>query len=240
MFKISTASAATITMLATHPANAVEITGGSIKLGYSQFTNQTTTGQTLSNTTLDTSTELGFNRNTSAQLDLGLNSYGASNFDGHNVALHGIYHANETTSFGAFIGQDGLESNDVNFAGFELGVEAQALDLETFFMTDIDNNSDGRIFGISGDYEITDSFEVTGQILLGDFGNLNFDRYSVGVRYKTSNSFALTADLGAARAEAFGVSDSETFIALGAEYKFGAERGATFGKRSLLSVIPGL
>ncbi len=234
---ITVFGAGTLLLFST-PVLAAELTGGRINLEYSQLTEKVG-GETLNKTSLDTATEIGFTKSAAMQVDLGTYKYGATNLDGHNVALHGIFHMNETTSFGAYIGQDGLESSDANFAGLEFGIEGQSIEFEAYYLADTDNSGDNNVFGLHANYDFTSNFAVTGEVMSGNFGAADVTNYSVGVRYSATPSFALTADIGAMDTEALGVSGNDTFVAVGAEYTFGAARGATFGKRSLLSVIPG-
>ncbi|MCP4819811.1 MAG: hypothetical protein GY883_11530 [Shimia sp.] len=240
MKSLALAAAGLSALVVTHAA-AAEFTGGEIQLSYSQFA-QDQGGLTLSKTSLDTSVEYGFSRNVGMQFDLGTKYYGASSSSGYAVAMHGQYHVNDNATLGVFIGQDGFSSGTVMFAGVEAGIETNRMSLEAFAMSDIEDNSNGRILGLSADYDINGIWKVTGNLESGNYGggNAEISRYSVGVRYETGSRFAFTADIGAARGVSLGVSSNDTFFAIGGQWTMGTKRGTTFGSRSLLSPIPGL
>ncbi|MGR3713371.1 MAG: hypothetical protein ACU0A6_09655 [Shimia sp.] len=233
-------AAALATAFSASFASAAEITGGKVNLTYSRFTDSPG-GATLSKTSLDASTEIGFNKNIGMQVDLGTQAYGASGLTGYNLALHGQYHLNDKATLGAFVGQDTLSSANASFTGLEFGIENNSMSFQAFAMSDLESDSSAKLVGLHADYDINGFWQVTGNLVSGNYGgsDANLSLYSIGVRYETGNNFALTADLGAARGDAFGVSSTETFLALGGELTFGAERGTTFGKRSLISTIPG-
>ena len=46
-------------------------------------------------------------------------------------------------------------------------------------------------------------------------------------------------EVGSAKASALGLSGSEPFVGLGGRVTFGADRGTTFDRRSLLDLLPG-
>ena len=190
---------------------------------------------------MDGAFEVGFNKLIATQLDLGTHKFGGTNFSGNSIALHGILHSSETLSFGAFVGRDSLESADREFAGLEVGFEADSFDIEGYYLNKIDNQESFDVLGVSGNYHLSDTFALTGSLESGDIGSsFSMKRYALGMRYMVSTGVTLTADIGASEAESFGVRGSETFVGVGAEFTFGAARGATFGKRSLFEVIPGL
>lgn len=229
------------------PAFSLEITGGDVVLGYSAFSEKVD-GETLSQTSIEGSLELGFTKEFGAQADFGvqqfeqLNNVGADNAT--NFTLHGLYHMSETTTFGAFYGRDSLEDLDLDFYGLEAGFEGPNFDVEAYFGTgELDGvDGDGNVFGVSGAYELTSSFELIGSYAKASFdGDLDVSTFEAGVAYNVNDSVQLAATLGRLTGEVEGLgSESEDYFGLEAEYSFGAARGATFGERGLLHLIPGL
>jgi hypothetical protein len=234
-------------MTIAQPALSLEMTGGDIALGYSAFSEKVE-GETLSQTSIEGSLELGFTKEFGAQVDFGvqqfeqLNNLGADNAT--NVTLHGLYHMNETATFGAFYGRDSLEDLDLDFYGLEAGFEGSGFDVEAYFGTGELDGVDGKgnVFGVSGAYELTSSFELIGSFAKASFdGDVDVSTFEAGVAYNFTNSVQIAATLGRLSGEVEGLgSESEDYFGLEAEYSFGAARGATFGERGLIHLIPGL
>lgn len=231
----------TFAILATSAqAEYARVTGGSVELRYSSFDKEVA-GETVDRSSVGGSVELGFNRNFAAQLDLFSHEYGASDLSGTSAALHGIYHLNGLTSLGLFAGQESIEDETVDFYGVEAGFEFARGDAEAYFMMGDYEGYEGNIYGVSGQYEIMRWLSLTAAVDIGDFdGGVVLERRMIGVEADLGN-FALTADLGNGDAELDGLaSGSEGFLALGARFDFGAERGATFDPRGLGLLVPGL
>lgn len=218
-------------------AGAAELTGGSIDLGYSAFTDDTD----VSRTALRGQAELGFNRHFGLQLDLGSYNFDAQDETGTNVSLHGTFHLNETTSFGAFYTRDDIGSGDADFFGVEAGFDfSNAVGAEVYFSTGDDNGVDGDVFGFDLAYNVNDQIALN-----AGFDRASFDlgadltRLSVGVEYQTPGFANYYAEFGNVDANLMGLGGSESYIGLGVRLDFGADRGATFGQRGLLDILPG-
>jgi hypothetical protein len=228
-------------------SQAFEVTGGEISLGYSAFV-ETPGGETFSNTTLSGSIELGFTRDFSAQVDLSLYQFnqlsalGANN--GNNLTLHGIYHIDESISVGGFYGMDRIEDLDLDFYGAEVGYESASFEAEAYFaIGEIDGLSgDGSVIGLSGAFPVADNLDMIGSASFGKIdGGVNFNLIEAGVLYDVSNNFGVSASYGVADGSIGGFdTSSEGYFAVEAEITFGADRGATFGERGILRLIPGL
>ncbi len=224
----------------TSPVAAMELNGGDFNVNYSWF-DQKVGDETVDTFSFDGAVEVGFNQNFAAQLDLGRYSFGLIDERGTNIALHGIYHLNEATALGAFYGADDILSDSTDFYGVEAAYNTDQYEVEAYFGTGEDSGVDGNVYGILGAYDVTEGIAVTGSLERADIdGGFEYSKYAIGVRFSASPQAALTASIGSAEAEAGSLSGSETFFSIGAEFKFGQKAGATFGRRGLLKLIPGL
>jgi hypothetical protein len=222
-------------LLAASSAQAFEVTGGSIALGYSGFTDNLLSD--VDKTTLGGQIEVGFSRDFSMQADLGFMNYGFSDFDAHNFGLHGIYHLSDTTSLGGFVGRDTIESEDLSIYGVEVGHQAGPLGLEAYLSIADAGVEDGTVYGLRAAYGITDSTEIGLRYDHINIDGLGASRLSVAGEFALSSGFAVTGEIGSADIDDSG---SEGFFAIGAKFNFGANRGATFNQRSVLDLLPGL
>lgn len=217
-------------------AHAVEVTGGTAEIGYSTFFDDTT----FSTTKFTGGMEVGFTRAFSLQFDLGIYGLNALNDTGRNVTLHAVYHVNETSSLGAFIGNDDISGADVTFYGVEGGFEFTGVDAELYLATGNESGFSGTITGLNLHHGFDSGFGLTGNIDRASFdGGLDVTRYSIGVDYDLSPTSVLYGEIGSMNASALGVSGSESFIGVGARINFGAARGVTFKRRGLLNIMPG-
>ncbi len=223
--------------LCAHAALAVEITGGSIGLSYSAFTEDTS----VSRLGLEGSMELGFNQNTGLQIDLGQNEFNATGLSTTTVGLHGIYHMNEVTSFGAFYTFESANGGgDADVYGVEAGHETGQLEFEGYFARIDGNGSDGDVLGVMARYEFADSLGVTGSYDSIDVAGTDLSKFALKLDRDVAPQVNLFVEVGSAKASGGGLSDSEPFVGLGGKFVFGAERGATFEQRGFSRLIPGL
>lgn len=219
-----------------HGALAVEVTGGTAEIGYSTFTSNSNVSRTFGAGGL----EVGFTRAFSLQFDLAFYGFNAVNDTGRSATIHSIYHVNDTTSLGFFIGNDDVSGIDANFYGIEGGFELETLDAELYLASGDDNGISGSLMGVSLKHDLGNSFGLTGQLDHADFnGGIDFTRFSVGVSYDLSPTAVLYGEVGSLSASALGLSGSESFIGIGARINFGADRGVTFKRRGLLEFLPG-
>ncbi|SDW20266.1 porin [Litoreibacter albidus] len=236
--KSSIHALAALALCATiQPAAAFELTGGSVDLGYSAFADDTD----FSKLSLQGSVEAAFTRNFGAQLDLSYHDFNFVNDSGSNMTLHALYHVNEVASLGLFYGRDSDGSTDIDFYGIEGGYEFNNFDAEMYLATGEEAGISGNMFGLEGRYAINEKTGLGGSIDRVNFdGGVDATRIGVKVDHDLTETFNLNAEVGTARLSVPGLSGTETFVGIGAQFKFGAERGTTFGKRGLLDLIPGL
>ncbi|WP_299699189.1 hypothetical protein [uncultured Tateyamaria sp.] len=225
-----------VTLPIASAAQAVEITGGSVQLKYSAFTEETD----LNRVNLEGSMEIGFTQSFSTQIDLGHNSFGETNLDGTNFGLHGIYHLNDTTSLGVFYTREDVEDVDVDIFGIEAGLEMGAFELEGFLGQLDAENEDETIFGFEGRYELNSGIGLSlGYEDVGSSSTANVATTTLRVDRDVTSNLNLFAEIGSTSFDTNIGDADETFVGIGGRYVFGAERGATFNQRGLLRILPG-
>jgi len=224
-------------VLFAQDAGAVEVTGSTVDLSYSTFFDDTD----VSRFALGGQVEVGFTRNFSLQFDAAYYDLNAVNDSGRTLGVHAIYHFSEEGSLGAFWGNDDISGSDVDFYGLEGGYEFNSVDAEVYFATCDTAGVDGTIIGADPYGEIGNGFGLGAGIDHGNFdGGVDVTRFNVMVDYAATRNTSVYLEIGSLDVNAFGLSGSEGFIGFGARFDFGAERGATFGRRGLLELLPGL
>jgi hypothetical protein len=96
-----------------------------------------------------------------------------------------------------------------------------------------DNDDDTSVFGLSGEYEISDTISATANIGLGDIGNVDYTRISAGAEYSFAQGPSVYAELG----NVTGGGTDSGYIGLGANIEFGAARGTTFDRRGIFETV---
>ncbi|MDA7967176.1 porin [Ruegeria sp.] len=242
MKKLFLSSALTTTLVAGS-AQAVELTGGYVDLGYSTFTDSAL-GDKYN---LSGSGELAFSKSFSTQLDLG--GYRLQNLDGTttNWTLHANLHTASNASFGAFIGRENSDGADFDFYGIEAGFDAGKATIEGYLgrqeVVDF-SGLDGTLFGISVVSDIDDKWQFSANYDLVDniAGILNSGMFSIGANYAVADNAEIYGTLGTAHLSSPIVSGSsnEAYVGFGVRVNLGNARGTTFGRRGVLSKLPGL
>jgi hypothetical protein len=217
-------------------AGAVEVTGGSIGLSYSAFT----ANSDVNRLGIEGAVEFAFNRNISMQADIGHQSFGATGVDSTTLGLHGIFHLDDQTSFGAFYVNENADLGDVDTFGLEAGYEVGQFEAEGYLSSADDGVDTFAIYGVSGRYEMPNTLGVTGAYDRADDDSAELSRLSIKLDRDVSPAVNLFVEVGTARTTSAGVSDTNTFVGIGGKYVFGAERGATFEQRGFLRLLPGL
>lgn len=223
-------------LLFSLPAAAVEVTGGSVGLSYSTFTDDTD----VNRIGINGSIELGWNQNWSSQIDLGQYRFGTSNADTTAFGLHTIYHLNDATSFGLFYTVEKGDGDTVDILGLEAGHEFGTWDVEGFVAkADSTGSGSANMFGVMGRTEFANGFGFGAAYQSVDVGTFDIQRLSVALDRDVSANTNVFVEIGSARVSVGGASASEPFIGIGGTYRFGAERGATFQARNVSGIIPG-
>lgn len=228
------AVAAALLMVAA-PA-AAQVTGGSLDIEYDFPTG----GGDLGGTTYSGAIEYSITRDFSISFDAaGYRLDNISN-DATNLTLHGIYHLDDMTSFGAFIGSDALSDSDrQSLYGIEAGTEFGTAEVEAYVAAFDGADEDATLFGADGKYAFGNGFSAIASYGLASGDSADLSRLALGAEYEVSGGPEFYAEIGTVNADGFGVDAEETFIGLGARVAFGAERGTTFGQRSLFEILPG-
>jgi hypothetical protein len=218
-------------------ANAFDVTGGDISIGHSLFIDDTD----VARSSLEGSVELGFGRSFGLQVDAGVHRF---NFVGENtttLTVHGIYRLGDSTSAGLFIGADEVDNESLSFIGAEVGHEFGRAGVEGYFAISDESDSLGDAIGVSGAFQATDTIAVGASLDRVDLGGGDdLTRFGLRGDLAVGTQTGLYAELGSIDVEAAGVSDSEAFVGVGATFSFGANQGATFDRRGLSRLLPGL
>lgn len=230
-------------LIAAGSAQAVEVTGGYLNLGYSTFTD-TDFGDAY---TLNGSGELAFTRAFSTQLDLGVQRFQDLGETSTNWTLHGNWHTQGNASFGAYYGQEDIDEADYEFYGLEAGFDAGPAKIEGYIgRHDLTNlsDADGAMFGISASTDLSNTWELNGglDVLRDVDGVLDLNLFSIGASYAASDMAEVYGNIGVAHISSDLISDSENeaYVSFGVRVNFGNERGTTFGRRGVLALLPGL
>jgi hypothetical protein len=226
-----------VTSLWVQAAQAVEVTGGSVGLSYSAFTEDIS----VSKIAIDGAVELGFNRNFSAQIDLAYNDFNLTGLNTTTLGVHGIYHLNDTTSFGAFYAnEDANGGGDLDIYGIEAGHDTGLFEVEGYLARINGGGVDGDMLGVSGRYEMVNALGVSGSFDRVSGNGADFSKLAVQLDRDFSPSVNLFAEVGTAKVNGGGLTGNEPFVGLGGKFVFGAQRGATFEQRGFTRIFPGL
>jgi len=225
-----------VTYLWMQTAQAVEVTGGSVGLSFSAFAEETSVNRVA----VDGSVELGFNRNISVQIDLAYSDFNFTGLNTTTLGLHGIYHLSDTTSLGAFyVNEDENGGGDLDIFGVEAGHDAGQFEVEGYLARVNGGGADGDMLGVSARYELPTALGVSGSYDRVSGSGADFRKFAVQLDRDVSPSVNLYAEVGTARLNVAGLTDSEPFVGLGGKFVFGAQRGATFGQRGFTRILPG-
>ena len=187
----------------------------------------------LGYTSYSAGAEYAITRDFGLSADLSFYGFSALDSDGQNLTLHGIYNLSDTTSLGVFVGQDSFDTSDATIYGIEGGTEFMGGTVEGY-LAQVDGDDSATLLALSGDYAITQSIAATGGVGIVDMDD-TLTRAHLGAEYQMQGGPAFHAELGQ-----IGLSDTdETYLSIGATVAIGATRGTTFGRRSLLEILPG-
>jgi hypothetical protein len=226
--------------LGAAPACAIEVAGGSVGLSYSAFTDDTEHHRL----SFEGSAELAFSPTVSGQFDLGRDKFGMADMASTTLGLHGIYHLSKSTSFGAFYTSEDVEKDAVStnsdVYGIEFGHMVGRTEFESYVGLGDTGKVDGTVLGLSGRFEMSNGIGLAGSFDYVDVTGLEAGKIAVRLDNNVSDNLNLYVEVGSAKARAFGIAESEPYVGLGGKILFGAEKGATFERRGLSRVLPGL
>lgn len=232
MFK-KAAIAAVISTVAS-PMFAQGFSGGDLSIEVTAPTENTS----FSSTSYHAGLEYNINKNFAVAVTASRYGFGNSSAHANSATLHGIYHMNETTSYGFFAGRDSLNSIDVNHYGFELGTDLGRGNLGAYLGQAVSSGETVNILGVDGSYGFSNQFSLNGDLDQATNGSDSYSKASVGVSYEMNNGPEFFGDFGTVLVKSGGSSADANFITLGARIDFGASRGTTFGARGSFEAFP--
>lgn len=222
-------------MGAATQAQAQEIKGD-LTLGHSFFTDESNASKTYAEGAL----EFGVTPNASVQLDLGIYQLGLIDENATNLVVHGIYDVHASGSLGGFIGVDRLLGETTTFYGVEYGQSVGTGSVEGYVATGDEAGIDGTVIGVESEFLIGSEFGLGVKLDHADFeGRLSATRFGVKGLYGIGDAGKLFAEVGSLRGTIEGASASEPFVGVGLTVNLGQDE-ATFGRRGLFNLIPGL
>ncbi len=227
MFLKTTLAAASISVVATG-AFAQQFSG-ELTIDVYAFSE----GDSLTATNYSGALEYNINRNFAVAADLASYGFSVLNESVSNFTLHGIYHLNEQSSVGVFVGSEAIgDAAATGIVGIEAGYETGQIEVEGYLGT-YDNVSGTTIFGASGSYQFNDAISAIAEVGFADLDTTDVNRFSVGAEYEFASGPSVYAEVGTIGSD---IADS-AFIGLGASVEFGADRGTTFNRRSIWEAV---
>lgn len=234
---------AALATIAAAPALA-EIAGGDLTLSYSQFLGDLETSDgdgTTSSLGLGGSAEFALERPFALQVDLNQSQVALIDDTATMLGVHGIYRFGEVTSLGAFVAHDTVPDSDYTYAGVEAKRIFADFDGEGYLAWAGGEGSDATLWGVSAAFRRGPNFDlgVAFDRLDGD-DDTSLTRLSGRAGYDLTARAQVAAEFGVADVDVADISDTAAFAGVSLRYSFGAFRGATFDRRGLLQLLPGL
>lgn len=229
------ASSAIALALAAAPAMAFQFTGGNAELSYSAFADD----MDYSKAGLSGQFGFAFGPQLGAQIDVGVSKFFEVGETAHDLTLHGIYNVAPEVAMGVFYGAERIAGNSRDFYGFELTQKSQMFEGELYLGRGESVRYDGMLAGISGSYNVAPEFGLGLAYDRADIRGLDMRKYAITAEYAISPDISLGAEVGRFKADLDEVHGSETYVGLNAKMYFGGG-DATFSRRGVLDIIPGL
>lgn len=216
------------------PLAAQGVTGGQLGITYTAPVD----GSDFGGTSYNGGVEYAINRQFAVSADFSSYSLDTFSTDPSSLTLHGVYHMSDTASLGLFFGQETIGDESAEYFGLEGGTEFMGGEIAGYFAS-VQGDSDGTMLGIDGQYDWRDGIGFTGNASMVSVNDTSISRIAIGGVYAMAEGPEFFGEIGSLSAESGGMSDSQSFIGLGARINFGAKRGTTFDQRSLYEVLPG-
>lgn len=217
--------------------HAIELTGGTADLSYSEFTQYPSSNSLAAQGSI----EIGFSREFEMQADVGSYNIDQSLATGSNATLHAVYNYDQNASFGAFYGQDQISGVSENFYGIEAGQKYGNLGLEGFTEFSTSSGVSDTALGLSGKYMAMPNLSV-GLALQYDTSSVaTLTVLRARTEYTLAPGAKLYAEIGTVSGDVFGYSiGNNDFVGVGGRFAFGPKNGVSFGHRGFLAFVPGL
>lgn len=216
-------------------AQSFSFTGGEISAEALAYSDSGDIGSTAYNGAL----EFGITRNISVAVDLGFYGLQTLDLQADTATIHGIFELSESVSLGAFYGQEKLGGQNATLIGLEGGTEFTGVAVEGYFAQLDGAGDDATLMGVSGEFGFSESISALGSFTIADLGDASSNRLAIGGQYTIASGPDLWAEIGTLKADDGTTASNDTFISIGARIEFGAERGTTFGRRSLFETGSG-
>jgi hypothetical protein len=225
--------AGALALLAPHISSAQQVSGG-VSLSYSAYNDESDLNQTI----LEGQVQVDFTRAFGLQFDVGTTGRDAASdaLDGQVYNLHSIYHFDQNSSFGFFVGQSDLGDVDTTRLGLEYNWESRTGEVEVALSNvDVDGLSEnGLRFELNGVYDLSYAWSLTGGLELENYDDSDRSIIEIGTEYNFGQGGAIFAGLGSFNVDFDGGGDfNDTYIKVGASFDFGNDGrgGVTFDKR---------
>ena len=233
-------ASAMLLVVAGTPALAQGFTGAEVNLEYQTFTEDEIDSDAM---TFSAGVEFGFTRSISVAADLSVYNSGddVDSDDPTSVTLHGMYHLNDAATVGAFYGRDMVGDLELDYYGLEAGYETARFEIGGYFATGEEDGEDYALLGMDAAYYFG-AFAVTGAISSAGTDEIAAATVELGGRYAFNETFDLYAEVGSIGVDYSGdaeVDADASYIGLGLTMTVGADRGTTFGPRSLVTSLTG-
>lgn len=245
MWNKNVVTMAGLCFLSAQPALAFDLIGADFAGGYSAYFDQVE-GETLSRASGEFSAEVGLAGSFGVQLDFAIQKFEQISDDIEDntmsSTLHGLFYLDDAITLGAFYGWETMENAE--YYGVEAAYYGTDFYAEAYLGAGVLNEFDvnNKIYGVNGAYQLTSDFDLIGSYSKATFdGLVDLSLVEAGFGYNYSDRIQISAALGRSNLELEGAAANiDDYFALEAEYSFGAARGATFGERGILHLIPGL
>lgn len=231
--------------LAAAGAQAQEISGGELRLGFGGFLNSDTAvpdRDADARYTLEGSMELEFGR-AAMQFDLSLDQFGLVDENARSGTLHGMYKPAGNLAAGAFIGFENSDIRDVTFYGVEGLFEGSSYGVEAYLLrSDVDEiDLSGTVGGIAVGYDALADLRSGAKIVYGEFDrDESIALYALTAEYRLGPATAISAELGRFDNDAPGSNDIEgNYVGVMATFSFGPGQSTTFDRRGIVDLLPG-
>ena len=230
-----TLSLALAGLMCASAAQAFEVTGGSLTLGYSSFFGSSDATD-VSKLSFGNSMEFALTPEIAIQGDFSYTKLDATGIDSSNFGLHGIYHLTPDTALGAYVGRDRVEGRNLNYFGVEVAHQFGMIGTEAFVSIGKDGGAEGTVIGLKGDYALNDAASIGARFDHINVSGADANKFAVTGEVAALPGLNLTGEIGRAKLEGFG---SEPYLGLGVKVNFGEKRGTTFDNRSIIDLLPG-
>ncbi|MDQ2067999.1 hypothetical protein Q9295_16615 [Xinfangfangia sp. CPCC 101601] len=219
-------------LMAAAPAQAFEVTGGSIGLSHSTLTSDESNN--TSKNSITGQVELGFGGPVGVQIDAAKTNYNHYDQGSKHLMLHGFYRFASGTAVGAFIGRDETDYQSFDVKGLEFDHSFGQWSLEAYISQVSGDWMDGDVLGLRVDYSLNELAQIG---LRYDDSSMHWsylERIAITASYTLPHGIVVSGEFGTSEYEG----QKDPFASLGVAYHFGKNGKTTFGSRNLSDIYP--